>query len=520
MSQAVAAAAPELAPVSGRAMATVACTALGTWTYGFTWNAVGVALPHMQGSFSATTDQITWVMVAFIIGSATTTASIGWFANRFGRRQIYLAALAVYFVSLLGCAFAESLLSAALWRFLQGLSAAPLLPLGQVIAVNAFPPGRYSQAISLWAIGFVTGNVLGPTLAGYLIVHFGWPWIFLFNLPVVILVFIAAWVLVEKTPRRAEPLDWFGLTTLLVGVGVLQLILARGERLDWFASREIVIETLICGTALYLFLAHSFTTKNPFIDLGLFRNRNFAVGQVFVFMVGTFLYLPLILLPLLLHQIAGYPADATGEILMARGFGSVLSLIVMSHIRDRIDPRLLILMGLLLAVVPTWFMAHWNVNLRPWDLVWTNFLHGCAAGPIWAPLITLALSRLPSNRQDQGFALFYLNFDLGSSLGTVAIIALHTRHSQINHATLVERITPFSEQLYARGLGALWDFEDLAEMASLNQEIARQAAMIAYDNAFLLNAGLIASLIPMILLFRLPKAAKDKDSMPAGTEAP
>lgn len=511
MSQAAAVAAPKPDRITGRALVTVGCVSVGTWTYGFTWNSVGVALPNMQGSFSATTDQITWIMVAFIIGSATTTASIGWFANRFGRRQIYLTALAIYFVSLLGCAFATSLPVAVGWRFLQGLSAAPLLPLGQVIAVNAFPPGRYSQAISIWAIGFVTGNVVGPTLAGYLIEHFGWPWIFFFNLPVVAFVFCAAWALVERSPRRPEPLDWFGLTTLLIGVGVLQLILARGERLDWFDSPEIVIEALVCGIAIYLFFAHSLTSERPFIDLGLFADRNFAVGILFIFMVGTFLYLPLLLLPLLLHQIGGYPADATGELLMARGVGSVLSLIVMSRIRDRVNPRILLFTGLMLAAVPTWYMAHWNVNLRPWDLVWTNFLHGCAAGPIWAPLITLALSKLPSNRQDQGFALFYLNYDMGSSIGTVAIIGLHARHSQINHAVLVERITPFSELLYSSGLGAGLDLEDLASLATLNGEVARQAAMIAYDNAFLLNAGLIISLIPLVFLFRLRPSLTDKD---------
>ena len=194
--------------ITPRAMATVACVSLGTWTYGFIWNSVGVALPHMQGSFSATTDQVTWVMVAFIIGSATMTASVGWLAGRFGRRQIYLTALVLYAISLVGCGFSTTLTEAVGWRLLQGFSAAPLLPLGQVIAINAFPPGRHGQATSFWAIGFVTGNVVGPTLAGYLIEHFGWAWIFFSSLPVVCLVFIGAWFLVERTPRRRDPLDW------------------------------------------------------------------------------------------------------------------------------------------------------------------------------------------------------------------------------------------------------------------------------------------------------------------------
>ena len=490
--------------ITPRALATVLCVSVGTWTYGFTWNSVGVALPHMQGSFSATTDQITWVMVAFIIGSASMTASIGWLSSRFGRRQIYLMALGLFATSLIGSGFATSLFEASAWRFIQGFSAAPMLPLGQVIAVNAFPKSRYSQAISFWAIGFVTGNVVGPTLAGYLIEHYGWPWIFFLNLPVLAAVFAGAWVLIPKSPKQAVPLDWFGLTTLLVGVGVLQLMLARGERLDWFASSEIVVEALIAGIALYLFLVHSLTSEKPFIDLTLFADRNFATGQLFIFMVGTFLYLPLLLLPLMLQQIGGYPAVETGSLLMSRGFGSVLSLLIMSQVRDRIDPRILLFSGLLLAAVPTWYMAQWTTEIRPWDVTWTNFLHGCASGPIWAPLSTLALSKLPPRRQDQGFALFYLNFDLGSSLGTVGIIGLHARHSQINHAVLTEHITPFNELLYAPGIASVWDVGDLRGLAILDNEITRQATMIAYNNSFLLTSMLIAALIPLIFLFRVP----------------
>ena len=488
--------------IGARAMLIAFCVTLGTWTYGFTWNSVGVALPHMQGTFSATTDQISWIMIGFVIGSAIMTASIGWLSTRFGRREVYLAALAFYTVTLFGCSQATTLNEAVIWRVLQGFSGAPLIPLGQSIAVNAFPPGRHSQATSLWALGFVTGNVVAPTLAGILIEEFSWPWIFYVNIPVGVLVFVAAWFLIPKSAKSPVPLDWFGFTTLILGVGMLQLMLARGERLDWFESREIVIEALVAGLSLYLFLAHSLTAKRPFIDLSLFLDRNFALGQFFIFLVGVFLYLPLLLLPLLLQQVAGYPAVETGYLLMPRGIGSVLGLLIMSQVRDRVDPRPILCFGLVLAAVPTWEMAHWTAEVRPWDVIWTNFLHGCSAGAIWAPLNTLTLSRLDKRVQDQGFALFYLNFDIGSAIGTAAIIGLHARHSQINHALLSEHINPFNELLRSERLPEIWEMAESRGLAALDNEVSRQAVVIAYNNSFLVTAIVIALLIPLVLVFR------------------
>ena len=253
MSLSAATPAPKAAPITGRALLIVFCSSLGTATYAFTWNSVGVALPYMQGAFSATTDQVTWVMIAFVIGSAVTTASAGWLVGRFGRKRIFLAATAGYSVTLLGCALATSLEQEVLWRFLQGGFGAALIPVGQAIAVNAFPPERHGQATSLWALGFVTANVIAPTIAGTLIEDHGWPWIFYVNIPVGLGVFVASWLLVPETPRDPKPLDVTGFASLILGVGALQLMLARGERLDWFESSEIVIEAVVAACALWIF---------------------------------------------------------------------------------------------------------------------------------------------------------------------------------------------------------------------------------------------------------------------------
>ncbi len=504
-------------PIGLRSILIVLCSTLGTASYAFTWNSVGVALPHMQGSFSATTDQIAWVMIAFVIGSAMMTASVGWFSIRFGRKRIYLWALAGYTATLLGCAAATTLEQEVTWRLLQGSFGAALIPVGQSIAINAFPPERHGQATSLWALGFVTANVIAPAIAGTLIDEFGWPWIFYVNVPVGIAVFAAVWAIVPDSPKAARPLDWFGFTTLIVGVGVLQLMLARGERLDWFDSTEIIAEALIGGIALYLLVAHTMTARHSFIERTLFSGRNFTLGLVFIFMIGSVLFLPMLLLPLLMQQIGGFPATEAGYLMLPRGIGSIIGLTVMSQIRDRVDPRPILFFGLALMSFSAWTMGHWTVEVRPRDVAWASFLQGCATGAIWASLNTLALAKLNKRIQDQGLALFYLCFDSGSAIGTAAVIGLHARYIQINHALLSESINPFNGILRYRTYPEAWTTAESSGLAALDIEITRQATMIAYNNSFLLIALILAALIPFIILFRHKTRL---DPSPPGKEIP
>ncbi len=501
--------ADEAAPptaITGRGLLIVVCSALGTAAYSFTWNSVGVALPHMRGAFSATTDQITWVMIAFVIGSAMTTASVGWFAARFGRKRVYLVAVLGYTLTLLGCALATSLEEAVAWRFLQGLFGAVLIPVGQTIAISAFPPERYTQASALWAMGFVTSNVVAPAIAGYLIDNYGWPWIFYVTIPVGLTIFAASWFLVPEQRRESKRLDWIGFTTLILGVGILQLMLARGERLDWFESTEIVVEALLAGLLLYVCLVHTLTARRPFLERALFADRDLVLGIVFIFLIGAALFLPLLLLPLLLQQIGGYPAIETGYLLLPRGIGSVLGLLLIARLRDRIDPRGILCFGLFVTALSTWLMSRWTVDVRPGDVVLASFLHGSAAGAVWAPLNTLTLSRLSARLRDQGFALFYLCFDMGNAIGTALIVGMHTRHGQINRAVLGEQITPFHEQARSRQLDEVWSLTEVPGLAALAEEVTRQANMIAYNNAFLVLAIIMAGLIPFVPLFRkLPR---------------
>jgi DHA2 family multidrug resistance protein len=485
-----------------RGMAIAFCATVSTGAYAFTWNSVGVALPQMQGSFSATTDQVTWIAISFVIGSAMMTGCIGWFSSRFGRKELFMFSIAGYVVSLVGCASATTLGEEVVWRFFQGLVGAPMMPLGQAIAVNAFPADRHGQATSFWALGFVSANVFSPVIAGGLVENYGWPWIYYVTIPIGIAVFIAAWFIVPKEAKNPRSMDWTGFLSLIIGVATLQLMLARGQRLDWFDSNEIIIEAVIAIIAIHVFIVHTITGKSPFVDRALFRDRNYGLGQVFIFTVGAVMFLPLLLLPLLMQQIAGYPPIETGYLLLPRGIGSVIGLTIMSQMRDKVDPRPLIFLGLATMSWSSWDMSQWTVDVGRWDIAFPNFMQGCAASFIWAPLNKLVLSTLDRRIQDQGYAIFYLNFDIGSALGTASIIALHSRHSQINHATLSESVNPFNEWFrMGTGSGA-WSLSDSSGLAAIEVEITRQAAMISYNNSFMVIAMALAALIPLILLFR------------------
>ena len=500
------AAASAALPTGMRRAILVLAATLGTAAYDFTWTVVGIGLPHMQGAFSATTDQVAWVMTGFIVGSAMMTASVGWLTARFGRKRLFMFALAGYTITLFGCGMSTTLFGEVGWRFLQGLVGAPLIPLGQAITVDAFPPERHGKATSIWAIAIVAGGAFGPAFGGILIDHYGWPWIFYITIPVGVVSFIAAWIVIPEIPNEPDrKLDWFGFATLMTAIVAFLLMLGRGERLGWFSAPEIVIEALAAGLAFYLFIAHTMTAKNRFIDKALYGNRNYVLGLLFLLLFAMIIILPNFLLPLLLQQIAGYPAIEAGYLLIPRGVGIILGLLLIGQIEHLIDPRKVIFVCLLFVIYTVWEMSQWTIEVTPWDVIRPNFIQGLTSGMMWVPVSTLALSTLERRFQADGYAIFYLQFDMGSAIGVAGIVALNSRHTQINRATLVEHVNPFNELLRYPEISRVWDIAEIEGLAMLDLEITRQAAMIAYNNSFLMIALGAALLLPITLFFRPPR---------------
>jgi len=509
-------------PTGLRFLLLVFFATLGTMAYDVTWTIVSVALPHMQGTFSTTPDQIAWVLIGFMLGSATATASVGWFSNRFGRKSIFLLATAGYTVTLIGCGLSGSLFEAAFWRFMQGLLGAPLIPLGQTIVVDAFPKHLHGKATSIWGIGVMLGSVAGPIIGGFVLEDYSWPWVFYITVPVGIVAFIGSWIFVPNSkPDKSEPFDWFGFLSLVLGAGLLQLALARGEREDWFESTEVIIEFAASALFLYLFAVHTIFAKRPFVSRALFVDRNFMIGMLFVAIIGSIIVLPNFLLPLLLQQIAGYPPTETGWMMMYRGAGVLLGLLIVGQVAERFPPRTLIVTGLIVMAVPAVFMAQWTVELPTYEVAWTNFVQGLGGAFIWVPISTLALSHLGGRVQDQGYALFYLFFELGSSVGVALIVGKHLRDSQTNHAVLTEHINPFNELLRYGDMERLVSTSDAASLAAIEAEITVQSTMIAYNNAFFATFVMMAALIPVLWMFKTkgaPKTEAEEASSASETE--
>ena len=475
----------------------------GVMVFDFTWLSVGVALPHMQGTFSATPDQIAWVMTSFIVGGTMMIAVTGWASTRFGRKQLYIAAVAGNTVGTLLCGMAGSLEAEVLFRFLQGLSSAPLLALAQSIVIDAFPRDKRGLATGLFGAAGVGAVVLAPMIGGLVVEHYSWRFVFYTVVPFGIVATIVGTVFLPKSkPEPSRRLEISGLVAVVLLVGAAQLALSRGERLDWFDSSEIQLETIIAVLAFIMVLERNLNSANPLFPMALFRDRNFLVAIFFMLIFGGMVTLPVVLIPLMLQQVQGFPVVDAGMLMLSRGVGSMLSLLLAGTVLTRFDPRVLLAGGFLCVAVSNLYMSTWTENISVWPIVWTNFVQGSASGITYVPIISIGLATLARTVHTEAITFTFLVFNLGSGLGVAAIFALHTRLIQINYAVLAENVSITSERLRQVPLPESLDPNTPSGLASIAAEISRQAELIAYLNAFL-AIGVVAALsIPLVMIVR------------------
>ncbi len=465
-----------------------------------------VALPHMQGSMSATQDQISWVLTSYIVAAAIMTPPTGWLAARFGRKRLFLATVTGFTLVSMLCGAATSLTELVVFRLLQGAFGAGLVPLSQAVLLDSFPRERHGRAMAMWGVGVMVGPILGPTLGGWLTEYYSWRWVFYINLPFGILALLGILAFVPETEKdTGRRFDWFGFALLSLAIGALQLMLDRGETKDWFSSGEIMLEAVISGLCLYLFLVHMMTAKRPFIEPGLFKDQNFAAGLVFIFLVGIVLLATLSLLPPFLQNLMGYPVLTTGYVLAPRGLGTMISMFLVGGLVTRVDTRLLILTGLGLTAYSLWEMAGFTTEVSTWTLVQTGIVQGLGLGFMFVPLSTITFATLAPHYRNEATAMFSLMRNIGSSIGISIVVTLLAQNTQINHATLAEQATPFNPMFHLPQVAHAWGLGESAGLAALNHEITRQAATIAYLNDFRLMMYLMLVAIPLLLLLRSPR---------------
>jgi MFS transporter, DHA2 family, multidrug resistance protein len=464
-----------------------------------------VALPHMAGSVSASQDQITWVLTSYIIAAAIMTPLSGWLSTRIGRKQMFLFSIAGFTVASMLCGISNSLAEIVVFRLLQGLCGAALIPLSQAVVLDIYPPSQVGQVMAIWGAGAILGPILGPVLGGWLTDDFSWRWVFFINLPIGILAFAAVWFFMSKDRGgTARPFDFVGFGSLVVFIGGMQLVLDRGPTLDWFSSAEVWIEALCALAGLYVFLMQTITAKHPFFDRKLVLDRNFVTCNVFGFFIGLFLFSTMALMPPVMQGLMGYSVFGAGMVMMPRGLGSFAAMFVVGRLVGRVDTRLILGVGLGLCGLSLFQMTHFSLTMDATPFVITGVIQGVGIGLLFVPLSVTAFATLTPALRSEGTAVYTLVRNLGSSVGISMMQALDTQQTSVAHADMAAQVQP-GNPVFAAGVGPIDPGGSMLD--ALNGEITRQAAMVGLIDVFKLMFLLTIAIAPLLLIMRKPKAA-------------
>jgi DHA2 family multidrug resistance protein len=416
-----------------------------------------------------------------------------------GRKKIFVSSIALFTISSAMCGLAHGLTELVIYRLVQGVAGASLVPLSLAILLDLYPREQHGKATAMWAMGVTLGPILGPALGGWLTDTQSWRWVFLINVPFGVISMLLCSRFLHETPLKKTPFDFFGFAMLSIAIGSLQLLLDRGQLLDWFSSTEIVIEAVIAAVAFYLFIVHILTARQPFLSPSLFKDRNFAVGSVFIFIVGIVLLATLALLPPLLEGLFNYPVVTIGLVTAPRGMGTFAALIIVGRVIGKIDARILVTFGLLTTASSLWMMTGFSPQMDEQLVIWSGVIQGFGLGFTWVPLTTIAFGTLAPSQRNEATAIFNLLRNIGSSIGVAMVTALLTRNVQFMHARLVEHITPYD---LATRTHPVFDASTLHGLHGIDGVVTHQATLIAYINDFKLLLIMTLAVTPLVLFLR------------------
>jgi DHA2 family multidrug resistance protein len=467
-----------------------------------------VALPHMQGSLSASQDQITWVLTSFIVAAAIATPLNGWLVDRYGLKNVFLVSVAGFTIASVLCGISATLTEIVVARMLQGVFGAALVPLSQSVLLDINPREKHGPAMAVWGMGVMIGPILGPTLGGWLTDSYSWRWVFFINVPIGALAFWGIWRYIHgSSPARRIRFDTFGFVTLSIAIGALQMLLDRGEQNDWFASTETWVELILTVMALAYFIGHTLTRPagESFVDFRLLKNGNYVTGLLLIFIVGMVLFATRALMPTMLQGLMGYPAKLAGLVTAPSGLGTMAAMMIVGRLTGKVDFRLLLGIGFAITAFSLWQMMHYTLVLSQSDIVWPGVVQGVGLGLVFVPLSAATFATLSPQMRAEGTALYSLVRNIGSSIGIALVQALLVRNTQIAHASLAVHVNAANPAV--RDPTSLYDMATQAGPALINNEITRQASMIAYVDDYRLMMLMTVAVIPMLLLIRPPKAS-------------
>jgi MFS transporter, DHA2 family, multidrug resistance protein len=506
------AAAPVAVPGLRRNMVTI-CAMTATIMQALDTTIANVALPYMQGSLSASQDQINWVLTSYIVAAAIMTAPVGWIANRFGRKRIFIVCSAGFTVASVLCGLAQDINQMVLFRLLQGVFGAALVPLSQAVMLDSYALHERAKAMSIWGMGVMMGPIMGPSLGAWLTETYSWHWVFFVNIPFGIVTVAGLLVFMDETnPNRELRFDWFGFAALAIGIGSMQVALDRGEQLGWLESNEIIAEIIVSVIGFYYFFAHSLTTAKPFIQFAIFKDKNFVGGCVFMAVMGLVLFSTMALSSPYLQNVIGYPIITAGLLLATRGCGTFVAMMLVGRFMKYIEARTLIISGLSLMSLSLFFMTGWTDQTSVPTIVVVSIAQGFGLGLVFVPLSTVAFLTLPNHLRTDGTSMLTLMRNVASSIGISIVIAQLTEGGRRVYAILSEHITPFNHALQMPDVRGMIDLNSDGGRAIADAVVGIQAQIIAFALDYQMVMIITLCAIPLAIMIGSSKAALRKQS--------
>jgi DHA2 family multidrug resistance protein len=486
---------------------------------------VNVSLPHIAGSLSATVDESTWALTSYLVANAIVLPITGWLANYFGRKRLLMTAVTGFTIASFLCGLAPNLPALIVFRIIQGACGGGLQPISQAVLLEAFPARDRGKAMGFWGLGIVVAPMLGPVLGGWLTDNYSWRWVFYINIPVGIFALIMTQLFIFDPPyikRTSSRVDYWGIGMLAVGVGALQIVLDKGQEKDWFASHAVTALAVISAVGLLAFVLYElFATDHPVVDLKVFKLRTYATGVFLMTMLGFVLYGSLVLLPILLQTLLGYPALQAGIAMAPRGLGSFIAMPVVGIIMVRFDARKLLTLGMAVAAFTLFQLSWLNLYSGYWDVFWPQFIQGLSMALLFVPLTTITMDPIPKEKMGNATSIFNLMRNIGGSVGIANVTTVVARHTQMHINDLSAHVNPYSlnAQMTLSGLANMFASRGMDPVSAAHGAydatfgmVARQAAMLSFVDAFWLLGITFLAIIPLIYIMKKPEGHGERVS--------
>jgi DHA2 family multidrug resistance protein len=480
---------------------------------------VNVSLPHIAGSLSASIDEATWALTSYLVANAIILPMTGWLASMFGRKRLLMLSVVGFTASSFLCGLAPTLSMLIVFRVMQGATGGALQPLSQAVLLEAFAPEDRGKAMGFWALGIVVAPILGPVLGGWLTDNYSWRWVFYINIPVGIASIVMTKLYIFDPPYlRSENrnVDYWGIGMLVVGIGALQIVLDKGQQEDWFESNVILMLAITSAVTLAALVWHELTTADPIVDLRVLKERSYAVGVFLMTVVGFVLYGSMVLLPIMLQTLLGYPPLQAGIAMAPRGIGSFFMMPLTGLMTGKFDPRKLLTAGLIVGGTTLIWLSWLNLQAGYWDIFWPQLIQGVGMSLLFVPLTTISMDRIPREKMGYATSLFNLMRNIGGSIGIASTGTMLARHSQATTSVLganVSEYNPAAQSMLYQMRGAFMaagaDAVTASERAyaAMFGMVQRQATMVSFVVIFQLMGVIFVALVPLVLLMKRPKAS-------------